>query len=104
VAQLSTLDLMPHPKKIVLHCRNGYEPRIDTLVEEFIQDGVIFVGVVGADCAKVEDIIDELVVGLGDRDYDLLTSSHPDESVEDAVRFADSLTGKYVGESHIVEV
>jgi len=52
---------MPHPKKIVLHCRNGYEPRIDTLVEEFIQDGVIFVGVVGADCAKVEDIIDDAI-------------------------------------------
>ena len=95
---------MPHSKKIVLHCRKGYEPRIDTLVEEFIQDGVIFVGVVGVDCAKVEDIIDELVVGLGDRDYDLLTSSHPDQSVEDAVRFADSLTGKYEGESHIIEV
>lgn len=95
---------MPHPKKIVLHCRNGYEPHIGTLVEEFIRDGVIFVGVVGTDCAKVEDIIDELVVGLGDRDYDLLTSSHPDESVEAAIRFADSLTGKYEGESHIVEV
>ena len=104
MARLRSLDLMPHSKKIVLHCRKGYEPRIDTLVEEFIQDGVIFVGVVGVDCAKVEDIIDELVVGLGDRDYDLLTSSHPDQSVEDAVRFADSLTGKYEGESHIIEV
>jgi hypothetical protein len=95
---------MPYPKKIVLHCRNGYGPRIDALVEEFIHDGVIFVGVVGVDCAKVEDVIDELVVGFGERDYDLLTSSHPDENVEDAVRFADSLTGKYEGESHIVEV
>ena len=102
--ELWTLDLMPHPKKIVLHCRNGYQPKLDSLVEEFIRDGVVFVGVVGTDCAKVEDIIDELVVGVGDRDYDLLTSSHPDESVEDAVRFADSLTGKYEGESHIVEV
>jgi hypothetical protein len=95
---------MPHPKKIVLHCRTGYSPRLDTLVEEFIRDGVIFVGVVGEDCAKVEDIIDELVVGLGDRDYDLLTSSHPNESVADAVRFAGSLTGEFEGEAHVVEV
>ena len=73
---------MPHPKKIVFHCRNGYEPRLDSLVEEFIQDGVIFVGIVGADCAKVKDIIDELVVDFEDRDYELLTSSHPNESVE----------------------
>ena len=95
---------MPHPKKIVLHCRTGYTPRLDALVEEFIRDGVVFVGVVGVDCAKVEDIIDEIVVGFGDRDYDLLTSSHPNESVGDAVRFASSLTGEFEGEAYVVEV
>ena len=83
---------MPYAKKIVLHCPNGYEKRIDALVEEFIRDGVIFVGVVGQDCLRVEDIIDELVVGDGDRDYDLLTSSHPDESIEEVLAFARSLT------------
>ena len=103
MAQLSTLGLMPHPKKIVLHSRSGYEPRLDTLVEEFIRDGVIYVGVVGVDCDKIEDIIDEIVVGNGDRDCFILTSSHPDESVEEVVRFADSLTGEYEGKSHIVE-
>ena len=95
---------MPHLKKIVLHCRNGYAQRINSLVEEFIQDGVIYVGIVGVDCARVEEIVDELVVGLGDRNYDLLTSSHPNKSVEDAVRFANSLTGTYEGASQIVEV
>jgi len=85
-------------------CRNGYQPQLDSLVEEFIRDGVVFVGVVGTDCTKVEDIIDELVVGLGDRDYDLLTSSHPNESVADAVRFADSLTGEFEGKAHGIEV
>ena len=104
MAQLSTLDLMPHPKKIVLHSRSGYEQRLNSLVEEFIRDGVIFVGVVGVDCEKVEDIIDEIVVGNGDRDCFILTSSHPDESVEEVVCFADSLTGEYEGKSHIVEV
>jgi hypothetical protein len=74
------------------------------LVEEFIRDGVIFVGVVGKDCAKVEDIIDEIVVGDGSRDYHMLTSSHTNESVEDAVRFADLLTGEYEGEAHVIEV
>jgi hypothetical protein len=94
---------MPHPKKIVLHCRSGYTPRLDALVEEFIRDGVIFVGVVGEDCAKVEDIIDEIVVGDGSRDYHMLTSSHAGESVAEAVRFAESLTGEFQGEAHVVE-
>ena len=96
---------MPYAKKIVLYCPTGYEMRLDALVEDFIRDGVIFVAVVGKDCAKVEEIIDELVVGNGDRDYDLLTSSHPDESVEDAVQFAKSLTLEFEGqEVEIVEI
>ena len=94
---------MPHAKKIVLHCRDGYTPRLDSLVEEFIRDGVIFVGVVGKDCAKVEDIIDEIMVGDGSRDYHLLTSSHAGESVEEALHFADSLTGEFEGKTHVVD-
>ena len=95
---------MPHPKKIILHCREGYQPWVDSLVEEFIRDGVIFVGVVGQDCAMIEDIIDEIVVGDGSHDYHLLTSSHPGESVEDALQFANSLTGEFAGKTHVIDV
>jgi hypothetical protein len=91
-------------KKIVLRCPKGYETRLDDLVEEFVRDGVIFVGLVGKDCAKVEDIIDELIVGDGSRTYDLLTSSHPDGSIEEAVTFAKSLTGAFSGEVQLVEL
>jgi hypothetical protein len=93
---------MPYAKKVVLHCRRGYEPRLETLVEDFIRDGVTFVGVVGPDCAKVEAIIDELVVGDGSREYDLLTSSHPEETIDRAVQFAESLTGEFSGEVQVV--
>ena len=95
---------MRYPKKIVLHCPHGYEPRLDSLVEEFIRDEVSFVGVVGTDCSKVEDIIDELVVGDGTRDYDILTSSHPNETLKQAVEFAKSLTGDFGGEVQVVEL
>lgn len=89
---------MSYAKKIVLHCPNGYDVRLDALIAEFIRDGVLFVGVIGQDCEKVEDFIDELVVGDGSRDYDLLTSSHSDESVQEAVEFAESLTLEAAGE------
>lgn len=95
---------MPHAKKIVLHCHQGYEARLNVLVEEFVNDGVVFVGVVGPDCAKVEDLIDELVVGDGSREYHLLTSSHPEQTIEQAVAFAHSLTGDFKGEVQIVEL
>src|SRR5262245_49140197 len=88
---------MQYSKKLVLHCPNGYDVRLDAMVEEFIRDGVVFVGVVGKDCEKVEEIIDELVVGNGGRSYELLTSSHPDESIDEALEFARSLTGKFEG-------
>ena len=83
---------MAYANRIVLHCPAGYKMRLDALVEDFIRDGVRFVGIVGEDCSRVEDTIDELVVGNGDREYDLLTSSHPNESVEEVVAFARSLS------------
>ena len=95
---------MSNPKKIVLNCRTGYNSRLDALVEKFIRDGVVFVGVVGEDCARVEDIIDEIVVGNGDRNYDMVTSSHPSESVEDVIRYADALVGELAGETQVIEI
>jgi len=91
-------------KKVILNCPKGYRMRLDALVEEFIRDSVIFVGVVGEDCAKVEEIIDELVVGDGSRDYNLLTSSHPNASIVQAISFAESLTGEYAGDVQVVEL
>jgi hypothetical protein len=74
-----TLKLkMPYLRKVVLHCPKGYRMELDALVEQFIVDGVAFVGVVGEDCSRVEDIIDELVVGDGsDQSRFILTSAHP---------------------------
>ena len=96
---------MGYSRKVVLHSRTGPTAALDALVEEFIRDGVIYVGVVGLECALVEDIIDELVVGDGTRDYDLLTASHPNGSVEDAVAFARSLTQEFEGNDvQIVEL
>ncbi len=60
-------------------------------------------GVVGKDCSHIEDLIDEICVGLGDDIYDLLTAFHPDESLEQAVEFARSLTGEFAGDVQIVE-
>ena len=96
---------MPYASKIVLHCPRGYTAAVDGLVEDFIHGGVRFVGVVGLDCARVEDIVDELVVGNGsDRSRFLLTSSHPGASLGEAIQFAQALTGDYEGEVQVVEL
>lgn len=83
---------MTYKKRIVLSCPNGYKPKLDSLVENFIRDGVSFIGVIGKDCEKVEDIIDELIVGDGSDDSRfILTSSHPGGSVDEAIEFAKGL-------------
>jgi hypothetical protein len=94
----------PYSTKVVLHCPDGYRMELDRMVEDFVADGVPFVGVAGADCARVEDIIDEIVVGDGSDDTRVvLTSSHPDESVEEVVEFAKSLLlPEYAGDIQIV--
>ena len=94
---------MSYGMKIVLHSKSGYRPELDSLIEQFIRDGVKFVGVVGDDCVKIEDIIDEIVVGGGNNDNFILTSSHPGESLEEVVEFARSLSLEYMGEVQVVE-
>jgi hypothetical protein len=93
--------IVPYAKKIVLRSRWGYRPGLETLVADFRRDGVCFVGVVGKDCDLIEDIIDELC--SADLSYSLRTSSHVDESVEQAVSFARGLGGEFAGEVQVVE-
>ena len=91
--------------KIVLHCRSSQRPDLEPLVEAFLRDGVKFVGVVGVDASHVEDIIDEIVVGDGtNSERFILTSSHENESLAEAVEFARSLSSEYSGEVQVVEV
>ena len=75
------------------------------MVEKFIADGVAYVGVVGENCLRVEDIIDELVVGDGtDEGRFILTSSHAGETTDDAIEFARMLSNEYAGEVQLVEL
>ena len=94
---------MPYGKKLVLHCTQGIPTNLSQMVSDFARDRVMFVAVCGKDCARIEDIIDELCVGDGSNPYFLLTSSHPNESLADVKKFAMSLGLKYTGEIEVIE-
>lgn len=80
---------MPFAPVVVLHSTRGYHESLDALVEQFLADGVQLVAVWGIDCERVEDIIDELVVGEAtDPDRDLMTSSHADTPLDEVMTFA----------------
>ena len=80
---------MPLARKIVLHTPIFDEALIDAFVEQCLRDEVCLMAVVGPDCSRIEDVIDEIVVGDGsDPARFLCTTSHPDEPIEDVMNMA----------------
>jgi hypothetical protein len=84
---------MKYAQRIILHAPAWNSPKLESFVDKCIEDKVVLVCVVGADCTRVEDVIDELVVGDGsDSSRFLNTTSHPRESVAEVQAFAEAWT------------
>lgn len=96
---------MPISDRVLLRCSRGYRLELDALVATWMQEGVKYVGVLGVDTSKVEDIIDELCVGDGSNPYPMLTACHaPHETIDDAMFLANQLSGDFIGEVRIVDL
>ncbi len=93
---------MKYAKKIVLNSTSGYRQELDALVEVFKKEGVKFIGVAGVEASRLEDIIDELCVGDGSTPYEMLTSSHPNETLEEVIEFAEMLGFELEGQVQVV--
>jgi hypothetical protein len=84
---------MPYAKKLILHAPPWDSPALEDFVEDCIRDHVVLVCVVGDDCQRVEDVIDELVVRNGtDPRRFLTTTSHPNETLDEVRLFAEAWT------------
>ena len=76
-------------KKVVLVSHGGYRPEHDALLGELLERRIEIFCAVGKDCRQWEDSMDALVTGpVGDTAHFVLTTSHPDESVDQVVAFA----------------
>jgi hypothetical protein len=96
---------MAFARKVVLHTPNGLPKDMAEVAERLVEDGVAFVAAVGPDCEVVEEIVDETAVGDGSTDHPfILTSSHPNETLQEAIAFARQLTGEYAGDVQVVEL
>jgi len=77
---------MTFARKIILHSPVSDEALLDDFVERCLRDEVSLIAVVGPGCARLEDVIDEIVVGDGsDPGRFVCTSSHPDEPFDEVV-------------------
>jgi len=96
---------MPKLPKIILRASPDCEAKLDQFVEECLRDGVNYIAVMGHDCSRIEDIIDEILVGdASDESRFILTSFHVNQSLEEVIEFVTSLTGKYEGEVEVVDL
>jgi hypothetical protein len=78
---------------------------LDDFVERCLRERVRLIAVMGDECSLIEDLIDEIVVGdASDDSRDILTSSHPGESLDEVIGFASSLTGEFEGEVDVVDL
>ena len=95
---------MTTTRKIVINSSGTHDPdRLEEWVADWKQRGVIFVGAVGPRCAELEDEIDDLCVGDGSNPYFMLTTSHPGETLAEAIEFAEGLSGDYSGPVTVVD-
>lgn len=79
---------MSYLSRVVLRLPLSNEGLLPAFVEECIRDRVTLIAVVGEGAARIEDIIDELVVADGSDDTRFVaTTSHSNETVEEVVEF-----------------
>ena len=77
-------------RKIILHSPVSDERLLDQFVEDCLRDKVSLIAVVGPACERIEEMIDEIVVGDGsDDERYVTTSSHPDEPLSDVIEFVE---------------
>lgn len=75
--------------KIVLALPISDKASLATFVEQCVARNVSLIAVQGEGCARIEDEIDWLIVGDGTDDSRFITtSSHPGETLEEALEFA----------------
>jgi len=80
-------------RKIVLFSKSGYSSAQDALLESFLANPPAIFCAVGIDCQKWEDAMDFLCETRGGDYLSVVTTSHPDESVEEVISFANNWPG-----------
>lgn len=92
-------------KKVVLHTRVSYSKAYDALLRELLDRKIALFCAVGVDCCAWEDAMDWTCIGPdGESLGFVVTSSHPKESLADAVAFAEAWQLDEPSSVEIIEV
>jgi len=96
---------MPTAKKVVWVSKSGYAAAHDGLLRSLIARKIELFCAVGCECELWEDVMDALVVGpTGEGTWHVTTTSHPGETVAQAVEFAEIFQLDEPTDIEIIEV
>lgn len=79
-------------QRVVIVSKRKYEPEYNDYLQSLIDQNYQLFCVVGIDCQKWEDMIDELAIAYTSPPKYVTTTNHPDETVNDVIEFAKMLT------------
>jgi hypothetical protein len=92
-------------RKVVLVSRSTYRSDHDALLNSLLRRRILLFCAVGVDCERWEEAMDWVCVGPdGGGDRDVVTTSHPRESVSEVVEFARNFVLGEPSDVEIVEV
>jgi hypothetical protein len=93
---------MSLPPRIVLHSPVANQAALEPFVEQCLADGVCLIAIIGDGAEALEEEVDWLVIGEGaDKSRFLVTSSHPEESLEEVLEFASGWSCEREGLSEV---
>lgn len=82
---------MTFAPKLILHSPVSDERLLDDFVEQCLRDRVSLLAIIGPGCSRLEDVIDEIVVGDGgDPNRFLCTSAHPNDDFDTVLNMVKS--------------
>lgn len=74
--------------KVVLISKAGYSPDKNHILLNLIAEPMALFCAVGKDCQMWEEVMNDLCVGDGSNPVFIPTTSHPDEAIEEVIKFA----------------
>ncbi|MGI9227531.1 MAG: DUF7684 family protein [Gammaproteobacteria bacterium] len=94
--------------KVVLISISGYKEEHNDLLQELIENEIELFSAVGIECQEWEEAMGFVCAELDANDIKpnafCNTTSHPDESVEDVIKFAESWSQNRTAEVKIIEI
>ena len=91
-------------KKVVLVSDVGYSMKPEYLLPALLDAGCELFCVVGIDCEFWEEAVHEVAVGGGINPRDITTTSHPRETEDDVIEFAEVFSISGASGMHVIRI